>query len=285
MSKTIKPTAEQLKEYQEEFWNSLKSLKLTDGKISFTKTIKDTNEKATLFFAPIAWRKMKALVDGFDKEVAWHGVAYRVENEENKCEYCIEDILVYPQKVTGATVNTDQEKYEAWLMQHDDDIFNNIRMQGHSHVNMSTSPSSVDETHQSKILDQLEDDMFYIFLIWNKSDSKFIRIYDLAKNTLFETKDVTVEVLDDGSGLEEFMKTAKELVDTSSSYIYSSSSGWTQKKDDSSQEKDKAKGEPKAKEDSSGYRKGKRRDAKDDDAKHYEYGGYGYYSPYNGYCW
>lgn len=212
MSKVIKLTDEQLQECRRDFDTALSTMKLTDGKISFIKTIAAPNEKATLYFDPLAWRKMLALVKEFDKEVAWHGVAYRGD-DETKNEYYITDILVYPQKVTGATVNTDQEKYEMWLMQHEDEVFNNIRMQGHSHVNMGTTPSGVDETHQAKILEQLEDDMFYIFLIWNKSNSKFIKIYDLKKNILFETDDVSVEVLDDGSGIDEFLADAKKLVE------------------------------------------------------------------------
>ena len=42
---------------------------------------------------------------------------------------------------------------------------------------------------------------------------KFIKIYDLKKNILFETADVTVEILDDGSGIDEFLAEAKKLVD------------------------------------------------------------------------
>lgn len=222
MSKVIKLTTEQLQECRRDFDTALSTMKLTDGKISFIKTITSPNEKATLYFDPLAWRKMQTLIKEFDKEVAWHGVAYRGE-DETKNEYFITDILVYPQKVTGATVNTDQEKYEMWLMQHEDEVFNNIRMQGHSHVNMATSPSGVDETHQAKILEQLEDDMFYIFLIWNKSNSKFIKIYDLKKNILFETLDVTVEILDDGSGIDEFLADAKKLVEDKPTTYYNGS--------------------------------------------------------------
>ena len=222
MSKVIKLTTEQLQECRKDFDTALSTMKLTDGKISFIKTIACPNEKATLYFDPLAWRKMQTLVKEFDKEVAWPGVAYRGE-DETKNEYFITDILVYPQKVTGSTVNTDQEKYEMWLMQHEDEVFNNIRMQGHSHVNMPTSPSPVDETHQAKILEQLEDDMFYIFLIWNKSNSKFIKIYDLKKNILFETIDVTVEILDDGSGIDEFLADAKKLVEDRPTTYYNGS--------------------------------------------------------------
>lgn len=211
MSRIIKITRQTAAEIIEDFKAALLGSKLADGKINFTKTFGTINRKAKIFFTEMAWLKMQTLVREFDKEVAWHGVARRGE-DESKDEYFITDILVYPQEVSSATVNTDQKEYETWLMEKDDDVFNNIRMQGHSHVNMSTSPSGVDLTHQESILEQLNDDMFYIFMIWNKKGDKTIKIYDMKKNTLFETGDVTVEVIDDGTGLEAFLKEAKKMV-------------------------------------------------------------------------
>lgn len=210
MSKLIKITKEYITELCQEFEKSLYGFKASDGKINYTKTLPQSDRKARLIFTETAWIKMTALVGNFDKEVAWHGLAFR--GNEGTDDYYISDILVYPQEVTGATVNTDQKQYEMWLMQHDDDVFNNIRMQGHSHVNMNTSPSGVDLTHQEKILEQLEDDMFYIFVIWNKKGEKTIKIFDFKKNILFETSDVTVSVLDNEIGLEKFIADAKKMV-------------------------------------------------------------------------
>ena len=98
-------------------------------------------------------------------------------------------------------------------MSHDDDVFNKIRMQGHSHVNMAVSPSSVDLSLYERLLDQLSSDMFYIFMIWNKRGEKTVKIYDIRENILFETADVTVTI----KGMEdmmEFLEDAKELVVT-----------------------------------------------------------------------
>ena len=225
MSKMIKLTPECLAEIRKDFESSLQGAKIADGKISYTKTFGYINRKATVYFTEMAWLKMQTLIREFDKEVAWHGVAYRGE-DESKDEYYITDILVYPQEVTGATVNTDQEKYEMWLMMHEDDVFNNIRMQGHSHVNMGTTPSGVDTTHQEKILAQLEDDMFYIFMIWNKRGEKTIKIYDLAKNILFDGTDVTVEVKDDGTGMSAFLAEAKKMVQDKKPVISTTTNGY-----------------------------------------------------------
>lgn len=241
MSRAIKLSRDIIEKAVKEFAETLEGSKLADGKVSYSVTLGNLNQKANVFFTEIAWLKMQTLIDKFDKEVGWHGIATRCGKEEDNA-YLISDILVYPQKVTGVTVTTDQEKYEMWLMNHDDKTFNNIRMQGHSHVNMSTSPSSVDNTLYEKILGQLDDDMFYIFMIWNKSGSKTIKIYDMAKNVMFDTTDITVSILDDGTGIEKFLKEAKSLVEDekkTSTYTNSTTNKNAQNKTPASSEKDK----------------------------------------------
>jgi hypothetical protein len=126
-------------------------------------------------------------------------------------EFVIEDIFVYPQEVTGATVTTDQEGYTNWLYEFDDETFSKIRMQGHSHVNMGVSPSTVDNGHREKILDQLDDDMFYAFMIWNKRLDCHTLIYDMANNILYDDKDITVKIIGDDS-LDEFLADAEKKV-------------------------------------------------------------------------
>lgn len=216
MAKLIKMSPEYIQsckdDFQKEFEKAVSNIKVSDGKLQFTRTIGQVDRKATVVFSTKAYLKMTALIREFGDEVAWHGTAYR-SDDETKDVYIIDDILVYPQVVTGATVNTDQEKYQTWLMSQSDDVFNNIRFQGHSHVNMGVSPSGVDTSHQEKIVEQLEDDMFYIFMIWNKRHDVFSKIYDMKKNIMFESSDVTVDVVSDGECMSEFMKNAKAIVE------------------------------------------------------------------------
>ena len=94
MSKIIKLTPEHIKECITEIDKDLTSSKWADGKINFSKTIGTISRKAKIFFTEEAWMKMQALVREFEKEVAWHGVAFRGEDAE-KDEYNIKDILVY----------------------------------------------------------------------------------------------------------------------------------------------------------------------------------------------
>lgn len=210
MSRSINITNEIANELYEEFKNFIHETKyMENGKISFTKTFM-SDEKAILYFTELAYLKMKMLVESSDKEVAWHGLVKRHPQEANA--FVVYDILVYPQKVTGVTVETDQEEYQNWLMGHDDDTFNSIRLQGHSHVNMSTTPSSVDMDLYEGIVSQLTNDMFYIFIILNKRGEKTIQIYDFMSNLVFNTEDVSVEIIDDNTGVKRFIENSKNMI-------------------------------------------------------------------------
>ena len=204
MSKPIRITDEMKTAAQTEFTALLDGLKMSDGAISYSKAFKYKDAAAILWLTPLAYSKTVALVAQFSDEVAWHGMAVRTE----KNEFVIEDIFVYPQEVTGATVNTDQEGYTKWLYEFEDEEFNKMRMQAHSHVNMGVSPSTVDNGHREKILDQLDDDMFYIFMVWNKSLKTHTLIYDMENNILYDDDDVTVKILGDDS-LDEILADAE----------------------------------------------------------------------------
>lgn len=211
MAKRIRLTEVDLDKIREEFEQALVKTKASDGKFTFSKTLDKDNRKAKIYFTEIAWLKMIMLVNNSPDEVGWHGIAERV-GDHDKDEYMISDIIVYPQSVTGATVTTDQVEYQMWLAEQPDDVFNNLRMQGHSHVNMGTTPSQTDLTLYKNILEQLEDDDFYIFLIWNKKNDKTIKIYDMEKNLYFETADCETEVIPGEIGVAEFISGASELV-------------------------------------------------------------------------
>lgn len=221
MSKMIKLTPECLDEVRRDFEKSLATARASDGKITFTKILAYVKRNATLYFTEKAWSKMQGLIRKYDTEVGWHGVAKRGDDPE-KDEYIITDILVpYPQTVTGATVNTDQKEYDMWLYSEDnDEVFNDIRFHGHSHVNMQTSPSGVDTTHWDGILAQLTDEMFYIFAIWNKKGDKTVKIYDFAKNVLFDTNDIDIKIIEEEDGIEAFLKKSEERVKTRPTVSY-----------------------------------------------------------------
>lgn len=214
MSKPIRLTDELKKQALEEFMKALDGLKMSDGKVAYNKnfTYKD-DDKAQILFTPLAYTKMISLIMSFDSEVAWHGVGKRLRNNENTARFLITDILVYPQTVTGSTVEMDPPAYTKWLIENDEDErFNHIMMQGHSHVNFGTNPSATDLTHQEEILAQLKPNMFYIFMIWNKKLEHTTKIYDLENNILYENKDISYAITDEQFDVAGFVKDANDKV-------------------------------------------------------------------------
>lgn len=121
-----------------------------------------------------AWKDMQDLIADYDSEIGWHGVVEETEDGD----YLVTDILVYPQYVTGATVEMDNEGYQKWLWDNRyDKRFYNIKLQGHSHVNMPVFPSYTDQDHQRKVYAEMREGDYYIFTIWNKKGDHKAWIY------------------------------------------------------------------------------------------------------------
>lgn len=179
-------------------------------------SFREATRKIKLVIEELAITKMWYLVHKFDTEVGWHGFAERlfVGSTKTTLGFCINDIVIYPQMATGATITTDQDEYEDWLSEMPDDKFCKIRSHGHSHVNMSTEPSFVDEKHQDAIVSDLCDDDFYIFIIMNKRGEFFIRIFDLAEDTVYENENISLITRHSSTGLLKFMIAANEAVET-----------------------------------------------------------------------
>jgi hypothetical protein len=115
-------------------------------------------------------------------------------------------------------------------MSQSDEVFNNLRMQGHSHVNMSVTPSSTDLELYRDLLAQLDDTMFYIFMIYNKRGECTVKVYDLAKNILFEKDDCTITIEESGIGVSKLLEEASKLV-TRRSYTYTAPKSDSTKKE------------------------------------------------------
>lgn len=181
-----------------DFTKFIETEKFSMETISYNKKIKEllpeNIKKPTVVWTPRAYIQMRTLVERCDGEVAWHCVITR-ENDN----YVINNILVYPQTVTGVTVTCDEVEYGKWLDTIPDNIFEKLRGQGHSHVNMSVNPSRTDRDLYDNFLHQLPKDENYLFMIFNKNGSSFYELYDTQQNVVFETEDITVIVLLDNN--------------------------------------------------------------------------------------
>lgn len=212
MPKPIRLTEEARSQILAMFIEKLKNTPLNSGRITISQefTYKDTRkDRVCVKFMPRAYYRMLALVDRYTSEIAWHGTVKRDGNT-----FFIEDILVYPQQVTGVNVDPDQDEYDEWSRALDDDVFNNLRFHGHSHVDMVVTPSSTDLEYQMGIVSQLRGDQFYIFMIINKKKDFVMKVYDYSTNTLYETEDLDVEIVGDDLELDKFLKESAKKVTT-----------------------------------------------------------------------
>ena len=159
-----------------------------------TKKIK----KPTIFIQAHAYLKMMELVMQSDVEISWHGL---VKKDKKQNAYLIYDILVFPQINTASSTNTDQDEYAKWLqdimMDEDESKFDDMRMHGHSHVNMSVFSSAIDDEYQRNLITNIKDGDYYIFLILNKRHDICALLYDYDKQILFETKDLNIRIISD----------------------------------------------------------------------------------------
>ena len=182
------------------FTNYLNTTKIADDRVYFstelTSIIPTNTPRPTVYINADAYLKMLLYVRDTDIEIAWHGTVER--NVENNWYY-IKDVFLYPQTIASATVDTDQEKYNQWVETLDDDTFNSMRFQGHSHVNMGVTPSGTDMRMYHNFLQVLSKSDYYIFMILNKTGNMTCLIYDLAKNLMYETADITIRVITEHS--------------------------------------------------------------------------------------
>ena len=150
---------------------------------------------------------MRTLVDNTETEIGWYGVVKKYPGLQET--YVIEDIIVYPQRVTGATCEQDDNKIFEFEMSLTDEQVNNKRFQGHSHVNMGVTPSGVDEAFYQDLLSQVTD--YFIITVTNKRNEYTTRFYDIANNILYS--DVPIQVLlDNGTDIRSWYTEAEKQI-------------------------------------------------------------------------
>lgn len=211
MAKPIKFTGEIRASILQDFIAKLDAARMGTTGFKYERTAQyDDDRKATIVYSPTAWFKTMMLVETQPKEVGWHGVCYRDKDLPN--EFYVEDIIIYPQKVTGITITPDPTEYTDWMNGLDDETFNHLRFHGHSHVNMAVFSSGTDEGFRNDRMSQLKDDDFYVFQVFNKKGEIHSAIYDYQNNTLYENNDISTEVECDSMDVWDFYKAMAKLL-------------------------------------------------------------------------
>lgn len=179
--------------------------------------------------SPKAFMKMQTLVMGYDKEVGWYGTAKNIGENE----YRIEDILIFPQYTSSCFIddeNGDPLESTRWLESLSDDEYNNRRFHGHSHVNMTVSPSGTDNAFFKRFSDSNSAvGSFTIDLIINKSMQMHWWVMT-EDGTEYKNKDINVmlEIEEGVTNIEYYESTkayVKDLV-PSTKFIFGVKSGY-----------------------------------------------------------
>ncbi len=173
-----------------------------------------------------AMNKMEEYIRQSDLEIGWLGCATKEDGN-----YYIEDVFLFKQEVHSTTTEITTEglnEFAMEILQEENGMekWNNMRVWGHSHVNMSTHPSSQDESQMDLFLENTNE--FFIRIIANKKGDYNISIYDYEVGICYEKvpysiyydKDVeqTVKTISNQinilkTRLEELVSPSKEMIE------------------------------------------------------------------------
>lgn len=177
----------------------------------FLKTLEtESVVKPEIWIKADAYTKMYELVRQSPVEIQWHGL---VKKEGNI--YTIYDILLFPQTNSAAATNSDQNEFAEWQMNLIKDInfpIHEMRMHGHSHVNMGVYSSGIDDAYQRDLISKVDNGDYYIFLVLNKKTEMFALLYDFEQQVLFDSSDITICIEDDKEN--DIKKWCKEQIET-----------------------------------------------------------------------
>ena len=158
--------------------------------MNFQERLKPTvTTKALLSSVPFitiskqAITKMFIYVDECTKEVGWMGTAYRDGQHIG-----IDDVYLFDQEVHATTTEITPEGLSDFAMEllnqeNGMDIWNNLKMWGHSHVNMGITPSGQDDSQMETFKEGGHD--WFIRLIANKRGELKIDLYDYASGVIY----------------------------------------------------------------------------------------------------
>ena len=211
--KRIKLTDKDIDEVVNEFKGKLieyENSPLCNKSFSFQKDFgKKAEERIHITFTQQAYLRSQALVSVFPGEVGWYGLMRKVADRS----YLIYDILVCPQVVSSVTT-ADKSETNDWYEQ--DDIYEHLHFQAHSHVDMATSPSTTDINNQQNVVANTQGQGYKLFQIWNKKGEINSFFYDIENNMMYDKNDIDIDILDDSAfgTLKGFIEDAKTYVST-----------------------------------------------------------------------
>lgn len=149
-----------------------------------------------VIISKVALSKMQLYVENCQNEIGWLGVVTKT----NDSLFIVEDVYLFKQNVHMATTEITPEGLsefaEDLLSQPDGiDIWNNIRLWGHSHVNMSTSPSKQDNDQMLTFAQGGHP--WFLRIIANKKGNISIDLYDYSQGIIYKNLNWWVELTEE----------------------------------------------------------------------------------------
>ena len=156
-----------------------------------------------------AMNKMKEYIRQSDLEIGWLGTSRRVGNV-----FYIDDVFLFRQEVHHTTTEITTEGLNEFAMELLSDkngieIWNNMKVWGHSHVNMTTSPSGQDDK-QIEVFAENADD-FFIRIIANKKGDFRIDLYDFTTGVIYEKLPYEINYGSDKDIIESLYRKIAEI--------------------------------------------------------------------------
>ena len=183
---------------------------INETKFSYEKSFSvKAADKIVIRFTPQAYLRCLEMVKTYSSEIGWYGLIRKLGEKE----YQVYDIIVCNQKVSGGRVITDDDDMIEFYETLSDEQAEFLHFQAHSHVNMGTTPSSVDLENQASTVKNMGGTGFYLFQIWNKSLDINSFLYDLDHNVFYDKNDIEVVIDDDEFGsITGFINSIKDKV-------------------------------------------------------------------------
>lgn len=167
-----------------------------------------TDKKFNLTIEESAYNDLKIVTDICKDEVGCILEAEKIENK-NIITYKINKVHLPKQEVHGATCELDAESQDEIVRNLEDP--NVLRGWFHSHVSMSVSPSSQDNTTFKELYENIDN--FYIMLIMNKGGSSYAEIVDKKENVIIKGLPLTRSITKGTFTYEEWKKEIEEKVE------------------------------------------------------------------------
>jgi hypothetical protein len=149
-----------------------------------------------------AYRKMRNYVMIHDKEIGWFGT---VVNDGNK--YVIADVFLPEQEVNGTYNEIGDKTLIKLASELNSEQISRIKCYGHSHVNMSVSPSGTDNEQVEELT---SGSSWFITVINNKRDNWYVAFNDYARGLQFEFDELPLYIPKDESIAQEIKEKVKD---------------------------------------------------------------------------